>query len=62
MSQSPYTEGPCLTRILGLEKTPLRKICVSETVGGPLLTQKFLNLRLHQPKIAVIGSAVVKTV
>ena len=26
--------------ILGLEKTMLHEICVSGTVGGPLLTQK----------------------
>ena len=35
-----YTEGPHLTRILGLEKTALHKIRVSGTVGGPLLMQK----------------------
>ena len=37
------TDGLHLTRILGLEKTALRKICISETVGGPLLTQKSLT-------------------
>ena len=35
------TEGPRLTRILGLEKTTLCKIRVSGTVGGPLVTQKY---------------------
>ena len=35
------TEGPRLTRILGLEKTTLREFCVSGTVGDLLLlTQK----------------------
>ena len=32
------TEGPRLTWILGLEKTALRKIRVSGTVGDPILT------------------------
>ena len=31
------TEGPPITRILGLEKNALRKIRVSGTIGGPLL-------------------------
>ena len=29
--------------ILGLEKNGLHKICVSGTVGGPVLTQKTLG-------------------
>ena len=41
----PYTEGPRLTRILGLEKTVLHEIRVSGTVGGPLLTRKSLTYR-----------------
>ena len=31
---------PRIMRILGLQKTALRKIRVSGTVGGPLLTRK----------------------
>ena len=36
-----HTEVPCLMRIFGLRKSVLCKICVSWTVEGPLLTQKF---------------------
>ena len=36
----PSTEGPRLTRISGLEKNMLCKICVSGTVEGPLLMEK----------------------
>ena len=36
-----YTEGPRPTKILELEKTILRQIGVSRTVGGPLLIQKY---------------------
>ena len=50
------TEGPGLTRILGLEKkNELRKIRVSGTVGGPLL------MYVHKPKIVIVGSTVVNT-
>ena len=34
------TEGPQTRRIFELKINPLHKICISETVGGPLLTQK----------------------
>ena len=49
-----HTEGPHLTRILGLEKTLLRKICISGTIGGPLLMQKIPHLHIHQPKTVAI--------
>ena len=50
------TEGPRLTRILEHE------ICVSGTVVGRSPTNaKIPHLRIHKPKIAVVGSAVVKT-
>ena len=42
------TEGPHVARILGLQKTALRKIHVCGNVGGPLLTQK-------SPTCAYIG-------
>ena len=45
-------EGPPLRRFWNLKKKPLRKICVSGTVGGPLLMHE------HKPKIAGVGSAV----
>ena len=38
--QVRITEGPQIRRILELKINPLHKICVSETVGGPLLKQK----------------------
>ena len=44
------TEGPHLTRILGLAKTVLHEIRVSGTVGGPLLTPKSSHLHVHKPK------------
>ena len=34
-----FAEGPRIMRILGLQKPTLRKIRVSGTIGGPLLTQ-----------------------
>ena len=58
----PNTEGPRLTRILGLEKNALREIRIG-TVGGPrsLTNAKIPHLRIHKPKIVVVGSTVVKT-
>ena len=50
---------PGLTRILGLEKTVLRKIYVSGTVGGPLLMRKSPTYIYRSPKTVVVGSALV---
>ena len=33
-------KDPCLRQILGLKNNALHKICISGTVGGPLLTWK----------------------
>ena len=49
--QVSTTEGPRLTRILGLGKTVLHEIRVSGTVVGPLLLQKsptctYISLKL----------------
>ena len=44
-----------------LKKPALLKICVSGTVGDPLLMQKFPHLHVHRPKFAIVGSGVVKT-
>ena len=55
------TEGPGLTRILDLKKPTLREICVRGTVGGAPTNVKIPHLNVHKPKIAILGSAVVKT-
>ena len=56
-----YTGGPppCLTRILGLEKTVLHEIRVSGTVGGPLITQKSPHLHVDKPKTVVVETVLV---
>jgi hypothetical protein len=52
------TEVPRLMRILGLEKTVLRKICIS----GTLLMEKSPTcMYIFKPKTEVVGSAVVET-
>ena len=56
------TEVSRLTQILGFKISRLRKISVSGTVVGPLLTQKIPLLHANKPKITVVGSVVVKTV
>ena len=63
MNAKQDTEGPRLTRILGIEKNALHKIRISGTVGGigsPTNT-KIPHLRVHKPKTTVVGSTVVKT-
>ena len=55
---------PALCGFWDLKKTALCKICVSWTVcrrGSPS-NAKIPHLCVHKPKIAVVGSAVVKTV
>ena len=38
------------------------KVGLQSTVGGSLTNAKIPHLRVHKPKIAIVGSAVVKTV
>ena len=50
------TEGPHIRRILGLQKTVLRKNPISGAVGGPLL-----KVRLHQKQIGAVDSPKKRT-
>ena len=55
----PYTEGPCLTRILGLGKKPCYMKLVS--VGlycGPLL-MLIHYLHVHKPKNVLVETVLV---
>ena len=52
------TEGPRLMRILGLEKN---RVTQKLRCRGSPTNTKIPHLHVHKPKIAVVGSAVVKT-
>ena len=52
---------PALRGFWDLKKTVLREIGISGTVGGSITNAKIPHLRIHKPKTAVVGSAVVKT-
>ena len=55
-------EGPHLARILGLVKTVLHEICVSGTVGGPLITQKSPTCTyISQKLLYVVETMLVET-
>ena len=49
-TENGFTEGPHLTRILGLEKTVLHEIFVSGTVLQSPTTAKIPHLHIHKPK------------
>ena len=60
MSKVLHTEGPCLTWILGLEKTHYEKFALVDCRGSPT-NAKIPHFHVHKSQIAVVGYAVVKT-